>query len=180
MAYRLFKTSDAKDVILDVCRQKGVELRKYRALSERLRNEQWPCGSSTGCKTCPLKLADVLKKGKPQFLLSLRKYLINDLDSYSSRAYKTFCLIDPCCRKTEYNYSAEVIDPIKDPVSYVAGFLKVGASSIYKWKNELWSKGSLDRSPGSGRPSKSFPTWAHVSIRNIIIGVNLFIFKTSK
>lgn len=68
-------------------------------------------------------------------------------------------------------FLTEVIDPIKSPVNYVAGYLKVGASSIRRWKSQQLTRESLERLPSSGRPTKRFPAWAHISIRNIIIGL---------
>lgn len=72
------------------------------------------------------------------------------------------------------NISSDVIDPIINPVRYASNLLKCGESSIRLWKSQQTTRGSFERAPVSGRPSKSFPLWAHVSIRNIIAGKSVY------
>ena len=62
------------------------------------------------------------------------------------------------------------MNPYNRPADVTSRMLGYSASAIKKWKGAQTTGASFDRPNVSGRPTKAFPTWAHISIRNIIFG----------
>jgi hypothetical protein len=93
---------------------------------------------------------------------------MNAFNLYSCKPSYTFYTVYGAVSYLFFTFS--VLKPLNYPTKEVANKTGYSLATVKRWKQQQLTRESLERAGTSGRPSKVFPAWASVTIRNIIIG----------